>query len=117
MGKLTTHVLDTARGVPAEGMRIVLFQVRNETFFPVGEFFTNAQGRTDTPLLDGSVMEPGDYQIEFHVAPYFRGHGMTLPDPPFLDIVPLRIGIADASSNYHVPLLCSPWSYSTYRGS
>jgi 5-hydroxyisourate hydrolase len=117
MGKLTTHVLDTARGLPAAGMRIVLFKVEGEQFLSLGEFITNAQGRTDAPLLEGAALTAGDYQIEFHVAPYFRALKLTLADPPFLGLVPLRIGIADASSNYHVPLLCSPWSYSTYRGS
>lgn len=117
MGKLSTHVLDTARGLPADGMRLELFRIQDAQYRSIGVFVTNAQGRTDLPLLEGAALEPGDYQIEFHIAPYFRALGMTLTDPPFLDVVPLRIGIADAGSNYHVPLLCSPWSYSTYRGS
>ena len=117
MGKLSTHVLDTASGMPAAGMCIDLAIVEGSETRRIGGFVTNAQGRTDTPLLEGTTMLPGTYQIEFHVAEYFRAHGSTLPDPAFLGVVPLRIGIADTAANYHVPLLCSPWSYSTYRGS
>ncbi|MSQ52853.1 MAG: hydroxyisourate hydrolase [Betaproteobacteria bacterium] len=117
MGKLSTHVLDTANGLPAAGLRIDLAIVEGGVLKPIGKFITNAQGRTDTPLLEGAAMHAGAYQIEFHVAEYFRARGSALPEPAFLDIVPLRVGIADIASNYHVPLLCSPWSYSTYRGS
>ena len=117
MGRLSTHVLDTARGLPAAGMRVVLAEWREEQWRTVGEFLTNAQGRTDAALLEGAALRAGMYQLEFHVAAYFRAQGQMLPEPPFLDVVPLRIGIADTAGHYHVPLLCSPWSYSTYRGS
>ncbi len=116
-GKLSTHVLDTASGRPAAGMRIALYRLDGGKATPSGEFMTNAQGRTDRPLLEGDAMLPGTYEIAFHVADYFRVQGSLQSDPPFLGIVPLRIGIADAGAHYHVPLLCSPWSYSTYRGS
>ncbi len=117
VGKLSTHVLDTASGMPAAGMRIDLAFVEGSALKCIGEFVTNAQGRTDMPLMDGPTMLPGTYQIEFHVAEYFRARGSALPHPACLEVVPLRIGIADPAANYHVPLLCSPWSYSTYRGS
>lgn len=116
-GRLSTHVLDTSAGKPAAGMRIALYRLEAGQSRPAGEFVTNAQGRTDKPLLEGDTMLAGTYEIVFHVADYFRSGGGRLPEPPFLDLVPLRIGIADAAANYHVPLLCSPWSYSTYRGS
>lgn len=117
MSGLSTHVLDTARGQPAAGMRIVLLRAETGSWRAVNECRTNAQGRTDAPLLSGEALIAGSYQLEFHVADYFREQGVALPTPPFLDVVPLRIGIADVSAHYHVPLLCSPWSYSTYRGS
>jgi len=78
---------------------------------------TNGDGRTDAPLLEGAAFVPGQYRLQFHVADFFRAQGRRLPEPPFLDRVPLRFGIADASANFHLPLLCTPWSYSTYRGS
>ncbi len=106
MGRLTTHVLDTAAGRPAAGVAIAL---RRDGEI-VAATSTNADGRTDAPLAEGSAFTPGTYEIEFAVGPYFAGEG-------FLDAVPVRFVITDASDNYHVPLLCSPWSYSTYRGS
>jgi 5-hydroxyisourate hydrolase len=81
VGKLSTHVLDTARGLPADGMRLELFRIQDAQYRSIGAFVTNAQGRTDLPLLEGAALEPGDYQIEFHIAPYFRALGMTTPDP------------------------------------
>jgi 5-hydroxyisourate hydrolase len=117
MGKLTTHVLDTAHGRPAAGMRVDLAVVEDSGPTHIATARTNAQGRTDSALLDGASMRAGVYELTFHVAEYFRRSGVALPDPPFLDRVPLRVGIADASADYHVPLLCSPFSYSTYRGS
>jgi 5-hydroxyisourate hydrolase len=116
MGRLTTHVLDTARGVPAAGMKIELYALAGGRKLVVSAV-TNANGRTDAPLLDGAALAAGSYELVFAVGAYFRAAGVTLPDPAFLDEVPLRFGIADASAHYHVPLLCSPWSYSTYRGS
>jgi 5-hydroxyisourate hydrolase len=118
MGRLTTHVLDTTRGSPAAGVRI--------DFNAVGDggklqllttVHTNRDGRTDRPLLDEAAFAIGRYEIDFHVGAYFASLGVALAAPPFLDIVPIRFAIADGSAHYHVPLLVSPWSYSTYRGS
>ena len=117
MGKLSTHVLDTVRGRPASGMRVDFAILENGAWRPLKTVTTNADGRTDEPLMSGDAMRTGEFKLVFHVADYFRAQGVILPDPPFLDRVPLRFGIASAAENYHVPLLCSPWSYSTYRGS
>jgi len=117
VGKLTTHVLDTAGGRPAAGMRIDFAAVGPSAPTPIATVHTNAEGRTDRPLLDSGAMRAGLFELTFHVADYFRNQHVTLADPPFLDQVPLRFAIADAGAHYHVPLLCSPWSYSTYRGS
>ncbi len=117
MGRLSTHVLDTAAGRPASGMRIDFSVIDGERWCLIKTIRTNADGRTDAPLLEPAEMAAGQYKIEFHVADYFRTQAVVLPQPPFLDIVPLRFGIADTAAHYHVPLLCSPWSYSTYRGS
>lgn len=117
MGRLTTHVLDTAHGRPAAGMSIE-FSVRDgATWKLIKTLRTNADGRTDEPLLADHAMRIGEYQLVFQVGDYFRSAGVTLPQPAFLDRVPLVFGIADSNVHYHVPLLCSPWSYSTYRGS
>lgn len=122
MGKLTSHVLDTMHGCPAAGMRITL--LRHTGAAGAGGGWTellaatlNHDGRSDGPLLEGAAFVPGRYRLVFDVAAYFKARGVALPDPPFLDQVPLDFGIADAASHYHVPLLTSPWSYSTYRGS
>lgn len=117
MGKLTTHVLDTTAGAAAAGMRIDFAAVDANGVQAIRTVYTNADGRTDDPLLAGDTMRGGQFQLTFHVADYFRRQGQALADPPFLDLVPIRFGIADASAHYHVPLLCSPWAYSTYRGS
>jgi 5-hydroxyisourate hydrolase len=118
MGRLTTHVLDTAHGRPAAGMRIELLAIAADgASAPLGSRTTNADGRTDGPMLEGEAFRPGRYELRFFVADYFRGLGVDLPDPPFLDVVPLRFGIAEGDGHYHVPLLASPWTYSTYRGS
>ena len=114
-GKLTTHVLDTASGKPAAGMAVDLMDCGTEML--ITTILTNSDGRADAPLLSAETMRPGCYELRFHVADYFRGLGAALPDPPFLDVVPIRFGIADVEGNYHVPLLISPWAYSTYRGS
>ncbi len=118
-GKLTTHVLDTANGCPAVGMAIALWSVSPDTGDRVllKETHTNADGRTDEPLLVDDAFTPGVYELMFNVGSYFLKRDPTLAKPLFLDQVPLRFGIADASIHYHVPLLTSPWSYSTYRGS
>ncbi len=115
-GLLTTHVLDTATGKPAAGMLIELFSIESENRRSIKALTTNADGRTDEPLLSQKEFAVGLYEIVFDVAGYFAG-GMDLPDPPFLGRVPIRFGIADPDAHYHVPLLASPWSYSTYRGS
>jgi 5-hydroxyisourate hydrolase len=117
MAGITTHVLDTVRGQPAAGMRLEFSVMRDGAWVPLRTLATNADGRTDGPLLTAADVQPGQYRIVFHVAEYFRGQGVDLPDPPFLDRVPLRFGVADVAAHYHVPLLCSPWAYSTYRGS
>lgn len=117
MGKLTTHVLDTASGKPAAGMTIELSMLEGADWKVLKSRQTNADGRTDAALLEGAELRKGQYRLLFDVAAYYRALGVELPDVPFLDRVPLRFGIAEPAQNYHVPLLCSPWSYSTYRGS
>lgn len=117
MGHLSTHVLDTAHGCPAAGMRVTLQRV-DGTPQTVKTVVLNADGRSDGgPLLDAAAMAVGRWRLLFEVAPYFRARGVVLPEPAFIDTVSLDFGIADAASHYHVPLLVSPWSYSTYRGS
>jgi 5-hydroxyisourate hydrolase len=115
-GGLTTHVLDTANGKPAAGMSVELFVVDGETRTQMKSVRTNADGRTDGPLLSREEFAVGQYEIVFDVAGYFA-RDTDLPEPPFLGRVPIRFGIADPDAHYHVPLLVSPWSYSTYRGS
>ena len=117
MGRLTTHVLDTANGKPAAGMKIELSLLEGSDWKVLKTLQTNADGRTDAPLLEGAALQKGQYRLVFDVAAYYRGLGSQLPEPPFLDRVPLCFGVADASLHYHVPLLCSPWGYTTYRGS
>lgn len=116
MGKLSTHILDATNGVPAAKVHIELFSISDSGRRSMGEFITNDDGRTNSPLLEGGDLIVGVYELEFHIGDYFRAKG-SLPDPAFLDVVPIRFGVADASANYHVPLLASPFSYSTYRGS
>jgi 5-hydroxyisourate hydrolase len=115
MGRLTTHVLDTAHGCPAAGMGFALFRAGKSE--PLLRGVTNADGRYDAALLQDDAFMPGAYALRFEVAAYFRARGVVLPEPPFLDVVTLDFGIADAAAHYHVPLLVSPWAYSTYRGS
>jgi 5-hydroxyisourate hydrolase len=111
MGKLSTHVLDIANGKPAGGMRIELLRMNGSDRVRLKDVKTNTDGRTDAPLLAEAEMAAGQYELLFHVGDYFHlAHR-------FLDIVPVRFAITDATANYHVPLLCSPWAYSTYRGS
>jgi 5-hydroxyisourate hydrolase len=117
MGKLTTHVLDTSAGIPAAGMRVDYAALDESRVQTIRTVYTNAEGRTDEPILGADAMRSGEFELTFHVADYFRRQGRTLAEPPFLDRVPIRFAIADAQSHYHVPLLCSPWAYSTYRGS
>jgi 5-hydroxyisourate hydrolase len=115
MGRLTTHVLDTAAGKPAAGLKVVLSRVDGAPAV-LAEGITNADGRLDKPLLEGTAFAPGTYEIMFHVGDYFRARRAALAEPAFLDRVPLRFGIAE-DAHYHVPLLVSPYAYSTYRGS
>ena len=115
-GSLTTHVLDTSRGRPAAGMGIELFRIEEGDLRSLKRVVTNADGRTDAPLLAGDGFEAGVYEIVFDVGGYFVGEP-GVANPPFLGRVPIRFGVADASAHYHVPLLASPWSYATYRGS
>ena len=120
MGRLTTHVLDTANGRPAAGVRVRVYAViddaRNDRRL-LREATTNADGRCDAPLLEGDDFKVGQYEIVFGAGSYFAALGALLPQPAFVGDVVLRFGIADAASHYHVPLLVSPWSWSTYRGS
>jgi 5-hydroxyisourate hydrolase len=117
MGQLSTHVLDTAHGRPAAGMRVTLQRAQGAALETLKTITLNADGRGDGPLLGAAEMAAGRYRLLFDVAPYFRALGVALPDPPFIDTVQLDFGIADAGGHYHVPLLVSPWSYATYRGS
>jgi len=115
--KLSTHVLDTAHGCPAQGMKIELWSLTGGKPRLLKSAQTNADGRTDAPLLNAEEMEVGEFEIVFHVGSYFTGKTASPAGLRFLDLVPVRFGIADAMASYHVPLLCSPWAYSTYRGS
>jgi 5-hydroxyisourate hydrolase len=117
MARLTTHVLDTANGCPAAGMALDLWFITDQQRVCLVQTITNQDGRTDIPLLQGKLFVAGRYELIFAVAAYFRRRGVELPEPPFLEQVPIHFGIADTSSHYHVPLLVSPWAYSTYRGS
>ena len=117
MGKLTTHVLDTASGKPAAGMSIELSVLEGANWKKLKSVQTNASGRTDEALIEGAVLKAGQYRLTFDVASYYRKMGMDLANPPFLDRVPLRFGIADPEEHCHVPLLCTPWGYTTYKGS
>ena len=112
MGRLSTHILDTSAGRPGAGVRVVLR--RGDEV--LADTRTNADGRTDKPLLEGAAFRVGSYELTFHIGDYFRAKGIPLADPPFLDVVPLRFSIAE-DAHYHVPLLVSPYGYSTYRGS
>ena len=117
MGKLTTHVLNLTAGIPAAGMRVDLHDASAGPPRLLTQNRTNEDGRCGQPLLNGASFRGGRYTLTFHVAEYFRTLGVQLPDPPFIDEVVIQFGVADPSQNYHVPLLVSPWSYSTYRGS
>ena len=117
MGKLTTHVLDTMNGSPAAGLAVALYRLDGAQPVPLKQIRLNHDGRADAPLLADAELAPGRYRLVFGVAAYFRGRGVTLPEPAFLDEVPLDFGIADTALHYHVPLLATPWSYATYRGS
>jgi len=117
MSKLTTHVLDVAAGIPAAGMRVELHDAGVNPPRLLAERRTNEQGRCDPPLLEREALRTGRYRLTFHAAEYFRSRGLQLPEPPFVDVVVIAFGVASPEQDYHVPLLVSPWSYSTYRGS
>lgn len=117
MGRLTTHILDTAHGRPGAGIALRLFRVTGAEREALGIYRSNHDGRCDAPLLAGEALTVGTYELEFAVGDYFAALGVALAEPRFLDLVTLRFGIADTSAHYHVPLLVSPYSYSTYRGS
>jgi 5-hydroxyisourate hydrolase len=117
MPRLSTHVLDTTLGRPAAGIRIELHRLGATGRTALCTVVTNVDGRTDAPLLSGDHLDPGVYELTFHVGGYLRRVTPALPDPPFLDDVIVRVGIADPGGNYHVPLLLSPHGYSVYRGS
>ncbi len=115
---LSTHVLDTMHGTPAAGMSVALYETHGEVATLVKRFTLNSDGRNpDGMLYADDKLKPGTYRLAFDVAGYFRARGVELPEPPFLSVVNLDFGIAHADQHYHVPLLCSPWSHSTYRGS
>jgi 5-hydroxyisourate hydrolase len=117
MGKLSTHVLDTAHGKPGAGVKVELYEVGAGGRKLLKQAATNQDGRCDTPLLEGETMRAGQYELVFHAGDYFAGQGVRLPEPRFIDRVTIAFGIADPAQNYHVPLVVTPWSYSTYRGS
>ena len=117
MGRLSTHVLDTVNGKPASGVAIELFAIKGDKRRSVVRTATNSDGRTDAPLMIGEAFRTGTYEIVFEVGSYFKGLGTAMADPPFLDMVPIRFSIAEPDGHYDVPLLVSPWRYSTYRGS
>lgn len=115
---LSTHVLDTMHGTPAAAMQVALYETHGDLATLLRRFTLNADGRNpDGPLLDDASLKTGTYRLSFEVATYFRARGVALPEPPFLNVVNLDFGIAHTDQHYHVPLLVSPWSYSTYRGS
>lgn len=114
MGRLTTHVLDLTRGRPAAGVAVELWRLDGDAHTRLGSYRTNADGRTDAPLLESDQIPPGIYELVFQVGDYFA---LSPPTGRFLDSVPLRFTVADPAAHYHVPLLTTPWAYSTYRGS
>jgi 5-hydroxyisourate hydrolase len=116
-GRLSTHVLDTARGKPAAGVKIDLYRLSGTLRAKIKEVVTNADGRTDQPLLLGEDLAAGSYELVFHAGDYLRATGQAVGETLFLDQIPIRFGVPDANAHYHVPLLISPFAYSTYRGS
>ncbi|MFM2587678.1 hydroxyisourate hydrolase [Vibrio sp. TBV020] len=117
MGKLTTHVLDTMNGVPGTDIQIELFRIEGDVITKIKTVETNFDGRTDEPVLEGDAFTTGKYQLVFHVADYYRNKDVDLGEIPFLDDVVIRFGLGEEGAHYHVPLLVSPYSFSTYRGS
>ena len=117
MGRLTTHVLDIAHGTPGAGIEVALYRNLDARYALVKTDVTNPDGRCTLPLLEGAALAVGRYRLVFRAGAYFAAKGVQLPDPPFVDEVVLEFGVADADAHYHVPLIVSPWGYSTYRGS
>lgn len=117
MGKLSTHVLDTLHGTPAGNVTIELYALDGPSRQRILQTRSNADGRCDHPLLQGEQLKKGRYELVFHVGDYFAAKGVALPEPSFLNQVSINFGVADPAQNYHVPLVVTPWSYSTYRGS
>ncbi|MDY7578241.1 hydroxyisourate hydrolase [Herbaspirillum sp. RTI4] len=117
MGKLSTHVLDITQGKPGVGVAVSLYRVTDSGKTLIKTTLTNQDGRCDAPLLEGEALEVGRYELVFGAGDYFAGQGLQVPSPRFVDQVVIAFGIADAKQNYHVPLVVSPWAYSTYRGS
>jgi len=117
MGKLSTHVLDTAQGRPGAGVRVDLYALDADRRTLLKTELTNGDGRCGAPLLEGEALRPGQYELVFHAGDYFAAQGVDLPSPRFLDRISIGFGIFDSAQNYHVPLVMTPWSYSTYRGS
>ena len=117
MARISTHVLDTSCGRPAEGLAVELHLVKGAEPRLMAAFVTNADGRTEVPLVSADALETGIYELSFHAADYFHRMGVTQSEPPFLGVIVVRVGIGDPAGSYHVPLLLSPFAYSTYRGS
>jgi 5-hydroxyisourate hydrolase len=117
MGRLSTHVLDTARGKPAAGVRIMLYRISGQSHRKIREVVTNGDGRTDGPMLEGKDLTAGSYELVFCAGDYLRASGQAGEGVLFLDEIPIRFGVPDPEAHYHVPLLISPFGYSTYRGS
>jgi 5-hydroxyisourate hydrolase len=117
MSTISTHVLDISRGLPAEGIAVELHLVKGAERRLMAAVVTNADGRPSTPLVSADALEPGVYELSFHAADYFHRTGISQPAQPFLGVIVIRVGISDTSGSYHVPLLLSPFAYSTYRGS
>ncbi|CAK2841506.1 5-hydroxyisourate hydrolase [Vibrio crassostreae] len=117
MGRLTTHVLDTTHGLPGAEIKVELYKVNEDSTEKLATVLTNSDGRTDAPILAGNEFRPGKYQLVFYVADYYTSKGVELDGVPFLDDVVIRFGLDDPDAHYHVPLLVSPYSFSTYRGS
>lgn len=117
MGKLTTHILNTATGKPGKGITIQLYLLQEDSWELIKETISNEDGRCGSPLLEGDALKLGQYELVFHAGAYFDAMGLDLPEPKFLDEIVIRFGVPDAKEHYHVPLLVSPYSYSTYRGS
>lgn len=117
MGRLTTHVLDTTHGLPGAEIKVELYKVNEDSTEKLATVLTNSDGRTDAPILAGNDFRPGKYQLVFYVADYYRSKGVEVDGVPFLDDVVIRFGLDNPDAHYHVPLLVSPYSFSTYRGS